>query len=911
LRMSIAQKINILLPLFLLAVSGLLAPSAEAAAKMEWIKTYDAINGTQLQYIGGMAVDQDGNMYISSGSAVYGPVSLEPGFWNISAEYLGDPFFEPESSDEITVTVNKLLSTIRLDASHSESVYGESVKFTAEVERASGSVSLIPTGTVTFQFAHAGGTATRTALLDNGIAELQVADLPVGTNFVTAAYDGDNFFEGSSSGTVQTEVSPASTTVSIGASPMQSEYGQTVTITATVSSNAPGGATPAGNVTFRLAADGQVLGTVPLDTNGQAAVTVNSLPVGTHEIEAEYSGSGSFLPGSGTVQLTVNKAAAALSVTSSQGTTVFGENVKFTATVVPAGSSVGTPSGTVTFAIGSEEIGKASLVAGEASLEADDLRVGEHTITAYYSGDNHFLPGNFSWLQQVVKATTTVNVGVSKTPVVYGENVRLTATVTVNAPGSGIPGGEVVFLANGGEIGRSALVGGTATLEAAQTVPIGVGNYQITAQYLGNESFEGSIAGLSAQLEVLRAETVTSVTPLGITSVYGEPVTLTAVVRPSEPGGGVPSGKVKFRHGSAELGEAPLAGGTASLIISGLEVGRYPISAEYGGDDSFLASAGTADLQVNKAETQVAVSASRTHVRVGESIAIHVSVTAVAPGSGTPTGKITVYEGTSSLGEAPLTPADGGTAEMVLSRGLSAGRHALYVSYEGDDRFLGSQSSPISFTVSRPSSPAPSASPAPSPMPEPTEPDPDEAPEDPIFTDIRGHWAEKDIIQAAKEGWGGGYPDRTFRPNRPVTRAEFTVMLVNALKLEGDGADLPFTDRDRIQAWARRAVSPAVRSGIVRGYDDGTFRPDAYITRAEMAVMVAAALGFRPEAATATGFRDDADIPAWAKGAVEALRSAGVVAGKGENRFDPHASATRAEAVKILIQALQHFNPAH
>ena len=65
-RMSIAQKINILLPLFLLAVSGLLAPSAEAAAKMEWIKTYDAINGTQLQYIGGMAVDQDGNMYISN-----------------------------------------------------------------------------------------------------------------------------------------------------------------------------------------------------------------------------------------------------------------------------------------------------------------------------------------------------------------------------------------------------------------------------------------------------------------------------------------------------------------------------------------------------------------------------------------------------------------------------------------------------------------------------------------------------------------------------------------------------------------------------------------------------------------------------------------------------------------------------
>src|SRR5690606_31280905 len=120
----------------------------------------------------------------------------------------------------------------------------------------------------------------------------------------------------------------------------------------------------------------------------------------------------------------------------------------------------------------------------------------------------------------------------------------------------------------------------------------------------------------------------------------------------------------------------------------------------------------------------------------------------------------------------------------------------------------------------------------------------------PSFSDIAGHWAERQIIQAAMNHIVSGYPDGTFRPDHPITRAEFTVMLVNTLELDGtaslDALDA-FTDKEDIGAWAREAVAKAKQANIVIGYEDGTFRPGANITRAEMAVMVARALKLNVE----------------------------------------------------------------
>ncbi|WP_256762071.1 InlB B-repeat-containing protein, partial [Cohnella sp. WQ 127256] len=172
------------------------------------------------------------------------------------------------------------------------------------------------------------------------------------------------------------------------------------------------------------------------------------------------------------------------------------------------------------------------------------------------------------------------------------------------------------------------------------------------------------------------------------------------------------------------------------------------------------------------------------------------------------------------------------------------------------------------------------------------------------FSDIAGHWAEANIKQAVQQGIVQGYTDGTFKPNAIVTRAEFAVMLINALKPVGNGAELSFADNAKIGAWAQKAVAQAVQASIIKGFSDGTFRPDAPLTRAEMASIVANALMLVAEKGIATEFSDDKSIPNWAKGAIAELIKLGVMQGKNGNKFDANATTTRAEAVTVLLKML-------
>ncbi len=174
------------------------------------------------------------------------------------------------------------------------------------------------------------------------------------------------------------------------------------------------------------------------------------------------------------------------------------------------------------------------------------------------------------------------------------------------------------------------------------------------------------------------------------------------------------------------------------------------------------------------------------------------------------------------------------------------------------------------------------------------------------FSDIAGHWSEASIKKANSMGIVGGYTNGTFKPDRTVTRAEFAAMLMNALKLQGDGAELTFTDKGKIGTWAKKAVAQAVQAGIITGYEDGTFRPNAPISRSEMAAMIAKALEQPVEAATATGFADDKDIPDWAKGAVGRLKKLNIMEGKSANTFAPKDKTTRAEAITVLLKMLAY-----
>ncbi|MFU1797899.1 fibronectin type III domain-containing protein [Paenibacillus azoreducens] len=172
------------------------------------------------------------------------------------------------------------------------------------------------------------------------------------------------------------------------------------------------------------------------------------------------------------------------------------------------------------------------------------------------------------------------------------------------------------------------------------------------------------------------------------------------------------------------------------------------------------------------------------------------------------------------------------------------------------------------------------------------------------FADIADHWAESYIKRAAAKGIVSGYPDRTFKPNHFVTRAEFIVMLTDALQLEEEGATLTFIDQDQIGTWAKQSVAEAVKAGIVSGYGDGSFRPNAQITRAEMAVMIARAMKLPLKTKMKTGFTDDEAIPEWARGSVEAIRGLGITSGREGNKFVPEDMSTRAEVATILLRML-------
>ena len=171
------------------------------------------------------------------------------------------------------------------------------------------------------------------------------------------------------------------------------------------------------------------------------------------------------------------------------------------------------------------------------------------------------------------------------------------------------------------------------------------------------------------------------------------------------------------------------------------------------------------------------------------------------------------------------------------------------------------------------------------------------------FTDIAGHWAEQQIVQAVGMGWVTGYPYGTFKPQSQVTRAEFAAMLMRGLHQEGATTPPPFSDA--IPAWASDAVAAAVEAGYIQGYADGTFRSNQPITRAEIAAIVSRAAGLELTQEAVLSFADARDVPAWAAPYVAAAVEAGMVQGRGNNRFAPLEQATRAEAVTLLLKLQQ------
>jgi len=169
------------------------------------------------------------------------------------------------------------------------------------------------------------------------------------------------------------------------------------------------------------------------------------------------------------------------------------------------------------------------------------------------------------------------------------------------------------------------------------------------------------------------------------------------------------------------------------------------------------------------------------------------------------------------------------------------------------------------------------------------------------FIDIQSNWAREAIESLVERGIVQGYGDYTFRPNGPMMRSEAVAMIVRAFELQQQGPvsypDVP------IRHWAYQEIVKATSSGIIRGYTDGTFRPNDYMTRVEMAQMLGNALKLQPLDAD-PGFHDIAP-GYWAAGMLAALKQDGTLTGYPDGTFRPNETATRAEFASLLYKSLQ------
>jgi hypothetical protein len=174
------------------------------------------------------------------------------------------------------------------------------------------------------------------------------------------------------------------------------------------------------------------------------------------------------------------------------------------------------------------------------------------------------------------------------------------------------------------------------------------------------------------------------------------------------------------------------------------------------------------------------------------------------------------------------------------------------------------------------------------------------------FTDVLQHWGKSNIDLFVKLGLIKGYQDDTFRPNASITRAEFAAMMVRVFNLEALGSAKNFTDVKE-DYWASQNIETLAASGIIMGYADGTFRPNEAISRAEIIAIISRIVDFNAvEKQQTVVFNDLAG--SWNAEEIRSAASAGIINGRAEGIFAPQEQSTRAEALSIILRVL-NLNP--
>ncbi len=197
---------------------------------------------------------------------------------------------------------------------------------------------------------------------------------------------------------------------------------------------------------------------------------------------------------------------------------------------------------------------------------------------------------------------------------------------------------------------------------------------------------------------------------------------------------------------------------------------------------------------------------------------------------------------------------------------------------------------------------------------QPEEQQPEDTPKEVKFQDIENHWAKDDIVLLASKSIVDGIGNGNFDPEGKVTRAQFAAMLTRALNLSEGEQKVNFSDV-KDEDWFVNVVNAAFEAGIIKGYDDGSFKPNEPISRQEVAVMINRSLnviGQKPEVEDVESliakFTDKDKIASWAQKPVATAVQVGIIQGMTDGSFAPTENCTRAQAVVMIKRLLEKGN---
>ena len=174
------------------------------------------------------------------------------------------------------------------------------------------------------------------------------------------------------------------------------------------------------------------------------------------------------------------------------------------------------------------------------------------------------------------------------------------------------------------------------------------------------------------------------------------------------------------------------------------------------------------------------------------------------------------------------------------------------------------------------------------------------------YSDTQGHWGEDAIDRWSGYGVISGTGNGLFDPSAPLTRAQAAQIFANLLNLSATASVAQYTDV-AVGSWYYDAIAKCVAAGILNGTGSNTMSPNTYVSREELFVMFARALGIQPQASAGVTFTDSASTASWAAGYVNALADMGVVGGSGDGTPAPKADIDRASVVALLDKAITAY----